>query len=360
MHSVIINGKKYLSEDSAPLKEVMTEAGFYFPCGGQGKCGKCRIKCAELSPTELDKRFLTSEQIKEGVRLACDKKVKGSLNITCDLSEKKPDIVLRECSVAVTLSDEEIDICIVGEEPVETVTVKNPLSDKTSEKIVDTYGEKPSVLTNALRAAIGKNCVELFEKYGAAKASVIALAAKGTYLKILAGIPLESDFVDVENKSETDVFGLPAESLYVLPAINDFIGGEILAETVNLKDNSMLIDCEKTVVLFSVGEEDDIATALWDCDYSEIALRCIKAAVKYFLAERKNPSIILCGRYSDKVEDALNEMGLCAIQIKKNIENVVNATLSVRKRSKLLKEKNRTTAIKIYDSETFQRFLTEE
>lgn len=361
MHSVVINGKKYLAEDNAPLKESLMDAGFNFPCGGNGKCGKCRIVCPEIEPTDLDRRFLSDTLINQGVRVACDKKVSASVDIQCEITENKAtNIVLRECSVAVSMTDREISICIVGETPVETVVKKNPLFDYPFEALVAEYEKNPSTLSNALRAVIGKESVELFEKYGAAKAAVIAIAAKEIYLKILAGVSLDSPMEKVETLSETDVFDLPAESLYILPSVNDFIGGEILAETICLKERSLLIDCEKTVVFYGIGENDDIATALWDCDYSDLAMRCVKAATKLMLDEFKNPTVYLYGRNADKVGDALEEIGVAAIRREKNVDNVVSAMMSFRTRSKLLKEKNRTTFIKIYDNDAFQNYLNEE
>ena len=166
MHNVIINGKKYVAEDNSPLKETLTQAGFAFPCGGVGRCGKCHINCPSLSPTDLDRRFLNDNQIKDGIRLACDKKVTSSINIECELSGvNKTNIVLHECSVAVTISDEEIDVTIVGEEPVETVTINNPLAAyPTLSALLDKYKKDGKELTTLLRAAIGKESVELFEK----------------------------------------------------------------------------------------------------------------------------------------------------------------------------------------------------
>lgn len=360
MRNVIINGKKYIAEDGAPLKEILSGAGFYFPCGGNGKCGKCRVVCKEIAPTELDYRFLTESAIKEGVRVACDKKADKSLDIECEINDVGvPTTTLRECSVAAVISDSDIEICIMGDEPVETVVKRNPLSEYSSEEIVAEYGKNPTALTNALRAVIGKESVELFEKYGAAKASVTGIAAKGLYLKILAGLPLDAEAEEAERQSEEDSFGLPTESLYILPVINDFIGGEILAETVLLKEGSLLIDCEKTVVFYRIGENDDVATAIWDCDYSPVAVRCIKAAAKFLLKEEGRYDVFLTGRYSDEVEEVLTEAGISVVQREKKPESVASAVLSFRVRSKLTKEKNRTTAVKIYDNELFQSYLTE-
>ena len=76
--------------------------------------------------------------------------------------------------------------------------------------------------------------------------------------------------------------------------------------------------------------------------------------------EFKNPTVYLYGRNADKVGDALEEIGVAAIRREKNVDNVVSAMMSFRTRSKLLKEKNRTTFIKIYDNDAFQNYLNEE
>ena len=47
--------------------------GLSAPCGGKGRCGKCRVKArgALSQPTEAEKAALSEQEIQEGVRLAC-------------------------------------------------------------------------------------------------------------------------------------------------------------------------------------------------------------------------------------------------------------------------------------------------
>ncbi len=54
------------------------------PCGGHGKCGKCRVTVAgEVSaPTEDEKRALTPTELASGVRLACRVRVLGDCSVT--------------------------------------------------------------------------------------------------------------------------------------------------------------------------------------------------------------------------------------------------------------------------------------
>lgn len=55
--------------------EVLIKAGVGLNsyCGGQGICGKCRVRLSKNVPipTELERAHLSAEEIKEGIRLAC-------------------------------------------------------------------------------------------------------------------------------------------------------------------------------------------------------------------------------------------------------------------------------------------------
>ncbi|WP_407313549.1 ASKHA domain-containing protein [Desulfosporosinus sp. SB140] len=51
--------------------------GTDFPCGGMGKCGKCRVRVMEgvSDSTENDRAHLSMQDFKEGIRLACATKI---------------------------------------------------------------------------------------------------------------------------------------------------------------------------------------------------------------------------------------------------------------------------------------------
>jgi len=55
--------------------EAMNQVGLEsdFPCGGMGKCGKCRVKVIEglSEPISIDRSRLTPQELEEGIRLAC-------------------------------------------------------------------------------------------------------------------------------------------------------------------------------------------------------------------------------------------------------------------------------------------------
>ncbi len=55
--------------------EVLQAQGYYIPapCGGNGTCGKCRVRFLHdlPAPSKTDQKYLTKEEIADGVRLAC-------------------------------------------------------------------------------------------------------------------------------------------------------------------------------------------------------------------------------------------------------------------------------------------------
>jgi len=75
------------------LLEILQREGLPISsvCGGKGKCGKCKIKViGETSPpSEIEKKFLTPKEIREGIRLACQTKVLGNVVLYPFLKEEK-------------------------------------------------------------------------------------------------------------------------------------------------------------------------------------------------------------------------------------------------------------------------------
>jgi uncharacterized 2Fe-2S/4Fe-4S cluster protein (DUF4445 family) len=60
------------------------EDALYAPCGGQGLCGRCRIRIVKgpvSPPTDVEQRSLKEEALKAGVRLACQVRPLGPLHV---------------------------------------------------------------------------------------------------------------------------------------------------------------------------------------------------------------------------------------------------------------------------------------
>lgn len=75
--SINTGGKKTTLQALAgrQLRGLLSDAGisYSYPCGGNGRCGKCKVRFISGAPTanSLDIRFLSAKEIADGVRLLC-------------------------------------------------------------------------------------------------------------------------------------------------------------------------------------------------------------------------------------------------------------------------------------------------
>lgn len=70
-------GKTISIEPNGALQDVLFEFGIEFPCGGEGDCGKCKIRLLEgnLAVNDIQRDYFTEEEIAAGWRLACQCRV---------------------------------------------------------------------------------------------------------------------------------------------------------------------------------------------------------------------------------------------------------------------------------------------
>ncbi|MCR5623849.1 MAG: 2Fe-2S iron-sulfur cluster binding domain-containing protein [Lachnospiraceae bacterium] len=70
------------------LSTFLRNAGYSLPtlCGGRGNCGKCKVKVieGELKISTMDRIQLTEDEIKQGIRLACQAMPESTIKIEID------------------------------------------------------------------------------------------------------------------------------------------------------------------------------------------------------------------------------------------------------------------------------------
>lgn len=91
MATVEINGAAHDCETGLRLSDVLALWGeVRFPCGGHGRCGKCRVtvKGAVSPVTQEERQLLSAQELAEGVRLACRTYLEGDCQITTEASAK--------------------------------------------------------------------------------------------------------------------------------------------------------------------------------------------------------------------------------------------------------------------------------
>lgn len=89
---VTLNGKRISSVSGITLSEITSGEK---PCGGHGKCGKCKVIAkGEISvPTDDELKHLTADELARGVRLACMTHVLGDCEIITNFNRENSQIV---------------------------------------------------------------------------------------------------------------------------------------------------------------------------------------------------------------------------------------------------------------------------
>ncbi|MBQ2716209.1 MAG: DUF4445 domain-containing protein, partial [Clostridia bacterium] len=92
MIKVYVNGESRSVPSGLTLSEI---TGGDAPCGGHGKCGKCKVRArGKLSaPSEAELRLLTEDELKSGIRLACKTVALGDCEIETLASSAEAQIV---------------------------------------------------------------------------------------------------------------------------------------------------------------------------------------------------------------------------------------------------------------------------
>jgi len=105
------------------LMEVINDAGFEhdFPCGGMGRCGKCRVKISKRvrPPTIREQDLLDAGEVEDGVRLACLTKVQNDMVVELAVDKKlKHNILMISEARSVNIKPHLQKIFVKAEKPM--------------------------------------------------------------------------------------------------------------------------------------------------------------------------------------------------------------------------------------------------
>ena len=193
-----------LNGNNSSLRDLMEREGFRFPCGGKGLCGRCKIVAPNFKPTDRDLRFLSTEEISAGVRLACDKFLDGEAEIECLFAREDNKAERMEYADAYAVFTDYgtfIGLAADGE-------------------VKDSVFLEPTVAEHfTLAGKAQREVVELIERHSVAKAGVMLLAADAKRFHALTGInePMPSG-----DNTDASLFNMPADEVYIPPIYGGF------------------------------------------------------------------------------------------------------------------------------------------
>ncbi len=109
------------------------------PCGGTGKCGKCkiRLRSGELEITNDDKRYFTNTELEQGYRLACKAYPEQDCEIEWNQSEEEQFFVVTENVTDLDIDVEGFEYRIAID--IGTTTLALSLVETVNSQVVDSY-----------------------------------------------------------------------------------------------------------------------------------------------------------------------------------------------------------------------------
>ena len=298
------------STAAAVLQKYNT--AFYAPCGGNGTCGKCRIRIrGEISePDERELAFLSEEDRKNDVRLACMCRLLGEFEIMP--TEMKMQVQLRSKTVSYTPAtmltmekngDETVFFCDGAERfrekdmqanlglavDIGTTTVAMYLCDMEKGKIVASAGMKNpqsiygadvisrmdkimkdesllEVQQKAVCDAIHANVCAMCEENGLRETDIRAAVICGNTVMqhIAAGInpisigvaPFRAPtlFGEEYNAHTIGLLSNPNAIVYFAPCFASYVGGDIACGMIA----AGLDQCRERVLFVDVGTNGEI------------------------------------------------------------------------------------------------------
>ena len=292
--TVTLNGKVQTCLVGTVLGNLMQAGGYgHMPCGGHGKCGKCRVTVTgEVSdPTEDEKRALSPDELAEGIRLACRVTVLGDCAVTT--AEQGRGQIVTHGAFPASMSDKELDPSWSGYGvaiDIGTTTLAARLYDREGKLLSETSRLNPQSAWGAdvisrMEAAMAGNGGKiaqitrraldgmLTELADAAEVETTAIGAvvitgntvmlhllTETNVEPLTHAPFAAErlFGEVLTAKELGLTALaPAAPVYLPPCIAAFIG----ADTVTATLASDLREIPETALLCDIGTNGEMV--LW-------------------------------------------------------------------------------------------------
>lgn len=273
---VRVNGTERNVAVGTPLSDLLD---LPLPCGGHGKCGKCKVYAAgELSAlTDTERKYLTEEERQKGIRLACRTAVMGNCAVDpVETREREQQVMTRTDTIAARAP-------VFGQYGVAldigTTTLAAQLYDRAGTRLAEygrrnpqsawgadvisrveasVKGEKDH-LAGSIREAIDGMIRELADKAKINAKEIDGMVVTGntamlyfltaTSPETLSRAPFQADrlFGETLTANELRLSALsPQATIYLPPCIAAFVGADtvcaILATNLCETENALLAD----------------------------------------------------------------------------------------------------------------------
>jgi uncharacterized 2Fe-2S/4Fe-4S cluster protein (DUF4445 family) len=268
------------------LADQLQQAGVEFPCGGEGICGGCRIRLLEgsIPVTEAMRSLLSSQELREGWRLACCAQASGPVTVEVEqwsvrvLADEShvPVEPRRGWGAAVDVGTTTVVAQLVHLETGEVEGIETALNAQARFGAdVMTRIQHELSRPGELGAAIRSQLAAMLARLAAGRPLAEVLLAGNTAMHHLfcgldvaplAAVPFLSPHTGAQ-LLEADRVPWRAPTLF-LPCLGGFVGSDLLAGLIA----TGLDKKRNTHVLFDIGTNGEIVCA------SRTSIRCASTA----------------------------------------------------------------------------------
>ncbi len=267
-------------------------------CGGGGRCGKCKIQLIEgrLDITDLDKKLLTEEEIKQGVRLACKAYPKEDCSIMVLSSKEDSDFEIidtfnkevfkadgnigkvsfdndKQYAIAIDIGTTTIAFCLINTIENSIVGTYSRINQqrRLGADVISRIKAAGEGRDKQLQASIKKDLIsgikEIIKGSGINKEEIkeIAISGNTTMVHLLMGyscqtlgvFPFEPVNIKLIYKSFEEILGSNYlnTNISILPGISTYVGGDIAAGLLACGFDKI----EKTSMLIDIGTNGEMA-----------------------------------------------------------------------------------------------------
>lgn len=286
MAVIEFQGKKLSAESGQRLSDVLlTLCPLDMPCGGQGRCGKCKVLTeGEFSPlSEPEKQRLTAEEIRAGIRLACCAEVRGDGKVSLPAGKQEqiqlagvmpsfpiePSFSAYGAAVDIGTTTLAAVLYSSSGELLAQASRPNPQksygADVISRVDASIHGKKDE-LASCIRQAVGEMLLQMCRQASVPVSQVdgVVLTGNTVMLYLLTGTdadclshaPFEADRLFGEELTGEEL-SLPClkAAVYLPPCMSSFVGADITAAVLA----SGIADKEGTRLLADIGTNGEIA-----------------------------------------------------------------------------------------------------
>lgn len=256
-------GRTFEVEAGSPLRDILFGYGVEFPCGGRGRCRRCRVRllAGASTPSAEEAGILGEADVAAGWRLAC--RMTASADLTLEIAQWETSILADDSAfeftpreglgVAVDIGTTTLVAQLVDLATANVLAVRTALNpqaahgaDVMSRVQFALAGEGRARLESLIRAEIGRMIAGMLAEAASGRAPVLVTVAGNTVMhhlfcdvdvSPLAAVPFEPRDDGPKRFRPAELgWELPCETeVRFLRCLGGFVGSDILAGIVATK-----------------------------------------------------------------------------------------------------------------------------